>query len=85
MRHTKFIILEYIDSHAYKFNISPKINNVFHIWLLQSAVDNPFPSQCCIDWQPSALIINDNEEEYEIEAILNKHVVNCGQGHCHKY
>ena len=85
MHHTKFIMLEYIDLYTYKLNTSPGIDNIFHTWLLQPAANDPFPSQRCADWQPPALIINDDGKEYKIKAILNKHVINCGQGHCHKY
>ena len=85
MRHAKFIMLEHIDSHTYKLNIFPGINNIFHTWLLQSIVDDSFLSQHRADWQPPALITNNDKKEYEIKAILNEHVVNHGQDHRYKY
>ena len=84
-RHAKFIILEYIGSHIYKLNIFPEIDNVFHTWLLRSAIDDLFSSQRRANWQSPTLIANDDEKKYEIEAIFNKHVVNYDQGCHHEY
>ena len=78
-------MLECIESYAYRLNTSPGIDNVFYTWLLRPAADNLFLSQCRADWQPPVLIANDDGEEYEIEAILNKHVINRGRDHHHKY
>ena len=76
--HIKFIMLKCISSHAYKLDILFKINNVFHTWLLWSIANNSFLSQHRADWQSPILIANDNKKEYEIEAILNKYVINYG-------
>src|SRR5436190_14824540 len=83
--HAKFIVLKCIGSHAYRLDTPPEIDNVFHIWLLRPAADDPFLSQRRADWQPPALITNDDGEEYEIKAILNERVVNCGRGRRHEY
>ena len=78
-------MLEHIGSHTYKLDTSSGIDNVFHTWLLRPAADDPFPSQRRADWQPPALIANDDGKEYEIKAIFNEHVVNYGQGCHHEY
>jgi len=42
--------------------------------MLQSAVMNALSSQCMIDLQPSSQIVSD-EEEFEIDKILRKKLV----------
>ena len=73
MRHAKFIMLEHIDSHAYKLDIFSRINNIFHTWLLRPVADDSFPNQRRADWQPPTLIANDDRKEYKIEVILNEY------------
>ena len=80
IRHRKFKVLERIGSHAYRLDTPPGIHNVFHTWLLRPAADDPFPSQVQIDWQPPAIISDDGEEMFEVEAILDDREVKRGRG-----
>jgi hypothetical protein len=43
-------------------------------------VDDLFPSQTQVDWQPPAIISDDGEETFEVEAILDEQEVRRGQG-----
>jgi len=56
------------------------IHNIFHTWLLRPAADDPFPSQKQVDWQPPAIVSDDGEETFEVEAILDEREVKRGRG-----
>jgi hypothetical protein len=78
--HRKFIVLEKIESHAYCLDTPLGIHNVFHTWLLRLAADDPFPGQTQVDWQPPAIISDDGEETFEVEATLDEQEVRRGRG-----
>jgi hypothetical protein len=80
IRHRKFKVLERIGSHAYWLDTPTGIHNVFHTWLLCPAADDLFPSQKQVDWQPPAIVSNDGEETFEVEAILDEWEVKRGRG-----
>jgi hypothetical protein len=82
--HRKFKVLERIGSHAYRLDTPTGIHNVFHTWLLRPAADDPFPSQKQVDWQPPAIVSDDGEETFEVEAILDEREVKRGWGHQHE-
>jgi hypothetical protein len=78
--YRKFTVLEKIGSHAYWLDTPLGIHNVFYTWLLCLAADDPFPSQTQMDWQPLAIISDDGEETFEVEAILDEWEVRRGWG-----
>ena len=70
--YRKFTVLERIGSHAYWLDTPTGIHNVFHTWLLRLVVDDLFPSQNQVDWQPPAIISDEGEEMFKVEAILDE-------------
>jgi hypothetical protein len=83
-KNAKFTIIEVISSHSYRLDTPPRIHNVFYTTLLRPAVNDPLPFQAIYDNQPPPLIIR-GEEEYGVEAILNKRVKRVGRGLRLKY
>lgn len=65
--HAKYEIIEPVGSHAYRLNTPSGIHNVFHVSLLQPVSQDPLPSQKTTDIQPSAIIGDDNNEEWYVE------------------
>jgi hypothetical protein len=51
-------------------DISPDIDNIFHVFLLRLADTDSLPSQIVIDIQPPAIISKNGEKEYEVKKIL---------------
>lgn len=83
VRSGKYTVLECIGTHAYRLNTPPGIHNVFHTILLRPAAADPFPSQMVTDWQPPAILIEDEEgthEEWLVEEILDERIVKVGRG-----
>ncbi|QSS72061.1 hypothetical protein I7I50_03115 [Histoplasma capsulatum G186AR] len=70
-RHAKYTVTEVLGTHDYRLNTPPGIHDVFHTNLLRPAAEDPFPSQKTSNWQPPAIVGEDNELEWEIEAILD--------------
>jgi hypothetical protein len=42
--HGKFTVLEQVGSHAYRLDTPRGVHDVFHVWLLRPASDNPLPT-----------------------------------------
>ena len=79
-KNGKFTITEVINSHAYRLDTPPGIENVFHVSLLRPAGTDPLPSQIVAEAQPPAIISEDGEEEYEVEEILRARTRKIGRG-----
>ena len=79
-KNSKFTVTEVINSHAYRLDTPPGIDNVFHVSLLRPAGTDPLPSQVVTDTQPPAIISEDGEEEYEVEEILQARTRKIGRG-----
>ena len=79
-KNAKFTVIEVIDSHAYRLNTPPGIDNVFHVSLLRPAGMDPLPSQVITESQPPAIVTEDGEEEYEVEKILQTRTRKIGRG-----
>jgi hypothetical protein len=79
-KNGKFTVIEVINSHAYRLDTPPGIDNVFHVSLLRPASTDPFPSQIVIEAQPPAIVTEDGEEEYEVEEILQARTRKIGRG-----
>jgi len=83
-KNVKYIIVKKISSHFFCLNTLLSIHNVFHSVMLQSAVMNALSSQHMTDSQPSSQIVND-EEEFEINKILRKKLIQWRRGFKKKY
>jgi hypothetical protein len=83
-KYAKFTVIEIISSHNFRLDTPPGIHNVFHSNKLHLAGSDPLPSQTSDDSQPLPEIVNE-EEEYEVEAILNKRVLRRGRGRQKQY
>ena len=79
-KNAKFRIIEVIDSHSYRLNTPPGVENVFHVSKLRPAGSDPLPSQVVSDAQPPALLTESGEEEYEIDRILDARTRRVGRG-----
>jgi hypothetical protein len=79
-KNGKFTVTEVINSHAYRLDTPPGIDNVFHVSLLRPAGTDPLPSQIIAEAQPPAIISEDGEEEYEVEEILRARTRKIGRG-----
>ena len=79
-KNGKFTVIEVVDSHAYRLDTPPGIDNVFHVSLLRPAGTDPLPSQIVTDVQPPAIITEDGEEEYVVEEILRARTRKVGRG-----
>jgi hypothetical protein len=79
-KNAKFTVTEVINSHAYRLNTPPGIDNVFHVSLLRPAGIDPFPSQIVIEAQPPPIVSEDGEEEYEVEEIVRARTRKIGRG-----
>ena len=66
-------MLEVISSHSYRLDTPPGIHDVFHTSLLKRAADDPFPNQRRGDFQPPAVMV-DEEKEWEVERVLRERV-----------
>ncbi len=74
VKNVKYTIVKKISSHFFCLNTLLSIHNVFHSVMLQSAVMNDLSSQCMTDLQSSLQIVSD-EEEFEIDKILRKKLI----------
>ncbi len=74
VKNVKYIIVKKISLHFFCLNTLLSIHNVFHSVMLQSAVMNALSSQCMTDSQSSSQIVSD-EEEFEIDKILRKKLI----------
>ena len=74
VKNVKYTIVKKISSHFFCLNTLLSIHNVFHSVMLQSAVMNALSSQCMTDLQSSLQIVSD-EEEFEIDKILRKKLI----------
>lgn len=82
-RAAQFTVIECIGSHAYRLNTPPGIHNVFHTMLLRPVNNDPFPSQKQTDWQPTAILVEDDtgeHEEWQVEKILDERIRRIGRG-----
>jgi hypothetical protein len=79
-KNAKFTVIEVINSHAYRLDTPPGIDNVFHVSLLRPAGTDPLPSQIITETQPPAIVSEDGEEEYEVEEILRARTRKVGRG-----
>ncbi len=79
-KNGKFTVTEVINSHAYRLDTPPGIDNVFHVSLLRPAGTDPLPSQIVAEAQPPAIISEDGEEEYGVEEILRARTRKIGRG-----
>jgi len=74
VKNVKYIIVKKISLHFFCLNTLLSIYNVFYSVMLQSAVMNALSSQCTTDLQPLSQIVSD-EEEFEIDKILKKKLI----------
>jgi len=74
VKNVKYIIVKKISLHFFCLNTLLGIHSVFHAVMLQSAVMNALSSQCMTDSQSSSQIVSD-EEEFEINKILRKKLI----------
>jgi len=74
VKNVKYIIVKKISLHFFCLNTLLSIYNVFYSVMLQSAVMNALSSQCMTDSQSSSQIVSD-EEEFEIDKILRKKLI----------
>jgi hypothetical protein len=79
-KNAKFTVIGIVNSHAYRLDTPPGIDNVFHVSLLRPAGTDPLPSQVVTEAQPPAIITEDGEEEYEVEEILRARTRKVGRG-----
>jgi hypothetical protein len=79
-KNAKYEILELVASHAVRLNTPPGLHPVFHVDLLRLAGNDPLPSQTTDDAQPSAVMV-DEEEEFTIEKIVAEHRTRRGRGY----
>jgi hypothetical protein len=79
----KFMILKCVDSHAYWLNIF-EVHSVFEVRLLRSMSVNSFLSQIITDDVSSAIIV-DKHEEWEVEKILDKRIIERDESSIKKY
>ncbi|KAJ5545341.1 hypothetical protein N7461_007645 [Penicillium sp. DV-2018c] len=61
-KNAKYEILELVGSHAVRLNTPPGLHTVFHVDLLRLAGNDPLPSQTTDDAQPSAVMVDEEEE-----------------------
>ncbi len=74
VKNVKYIIVKKISLHFFCLNTLLSMHNVFHSIMLQSAVMNALFSQHMTDLQLSPQIMSD-EEEFEIDKILRKKLI----------
>jgi len=69
-----FKIDKIIGTHAYwlELQATMKIDNVFHVSLLEQAASNPYPGQTI---PPPPAVDVDGCEEWEVESILNSKII----------
>jgi len=79
-KNAKYTVTDVIGSHSYRLDTPPGIHNVFHSELLRLAATDPLPSQTSDDAQPPAYVVDD-QEEYDVEAILRTTKIRRGRGH----
>jgi hypothetical protein len=79
-KNGKFTVTEVVNSHVYRLNTPPGIDNVFHVSLLRPAGTDPLPSQIVTEAQPPAVVAEDGEEEFEVEEILRARTRKFGRG-----
>ena len=78
-KNAKFTVIDAVNSHAYRLDTPPGIDNVFHVSLLRPAGSDPLPSQIVTEPQPPA-IVTDVGEEFEVEKILQARTRKIGRG-----
>lgn len=71
--HTRYTVTKTFDHqpHFYKLDTPKGIFNRFHTSLLRPAANNPLPSQTTDNTQPPAIISDQGDEEFFIDAILD--------------
>jgi len=84
MKNVKYIIVKKISSHFFCLNTLLSIYKVFHSVMLQSAVMNALSFQHITDLQSLSQIVSD-EEEFEINKILRKKLIQQREGFKKKY
>jgi len=69
-----FVISKVVSSVAFELNLPPsmKIHNVFHVSLLEPAVENTFPTRHVPP--PPPITLSDDQVEYEVEEILDSRI-----------
>ena len=81
-----FKVLEKVGRLAYRLDIPPhwKIHNVFSIAMLEpSPAPDADPYECPFPEQPDA--VHADTEEFEVERLLDKHVITKGRGQSIQY
>lgn len=70
-KYAKYMVTEVIGSHSFRLNTPPGIHDVFHSKLLKPTNNDPLPGQQVEEYQPPAVLVDD-EEEWEVEGILDQ-------------
>ena len=85
-RQAKYTVIEVVGPQSYRLNVPGSIDNVFNVDRLRPAEPDPLPSQVNDDYQPPAVVVDDDGvEEYEVEAIQDERRVNRGRKRVHEY
>lgn len=73
-QHRQFTVIEPVGANACRLDTPAGLHDVFNNSLLRRAATNPFPSQAQVDYQPSPIIVDD-EEWWNVEEILDVRVI----------
>ena len=66
------MVTKVISGSTYQLDTPPGVHNVFHVSLLRPVAQDPLPSQVQDDYQPPPLTVDDGEEWWEVEKILQE-------------